>query len=239
MLIKKEKKTIGWVKRKAHPILKKREIMRTNVKILIVVSSLLLFLTIFFPIWEIRLEAPQYPTPLGLQISADKIEGMEDNDLENINLLNHYIGMKEIVAESIPELKYLKYVFIGFILFGLVVLLSRQRKLLYVWVVTMTLGGTLLMLDFNKWEKDYGTNLDPNAAIKVEGMTYKPPLLGKKELLNITAYSYPHLGGAAFFISILVGWAAFFVAMSQHPVEETNTVQLPKIASKRKALNTH
>ncbi|MBI2259533.1 MAG: hypothetical protein HYU67_11650 [Flavobacteriia bacterium] len=208
--------------------------MKTNIKILVIVSSLLLFMTLFFPIWQIRLEAPQYPTPLGLNISVDKIEGMEDNDLENINLLNHYIGMKEIVADSIPELKFLKYVFYFFILFGIVVLFSKHKAFLFGWVVAMTIAGTLLLWDFNKWEKDYGTNLDPTAAIKVEGMTYKPPLIGKKELLNITAYSYPYSGGIAFFTSILVAWGAFFIAMNQSPVEESKKISLPKLTAKRK-----
>ena len=33
------------------------------------------------------------------------------------------------------------------------------------------------------------------AAIKVPGMTYQPPLLGAKQMLNINAHSWPASGG--------------------------------------------
>ena len=37
--------------------------------------------------------------------------------------------------------------------------------------------------------------MDPNAAIQVPGMSYQPPLLGYKQLLNFGAYSIPDTGG--------------------------------------------
>lgn len=185
--------------------------MKKSVRIITLIASLLLIVSLFYPLWQIRLEAPQYPVPLGLYISADKIESMQEFDLENINLLNHYIGMKEIVPDSIPELRFMKYILIGFIAFGLLVFFVNSKKLLLAWCVTMSLAGIALLIDFNMWEIDYGTELDPTAAIKVDGMTYKPPLIGKKELLNITAYSFPYIGGIAFFVSILLTWGAFFL----------------------------
>ncbi len=54
------------------------------------------------------------------------------------------------------------------------------------------------MVDFWKWEYDYGHNLDPNAAIKVPGMAYQPPLIGFKQLLNFGAFSVPDIGGWLF-----------------------------------------
>jgi hypothetical protein len=51
------------------------------------------------------------------------------------------------------------------------------------------------MIDFWLWEYDYGHNLNPNAPIIVPGMSYQPPLLGFKQLLNFGAYSYPDVGG--------------------------------------------
>jgi copper chaperone NosL len=51
------------------------------------------------------------------------------------------------------------------------------------------------MVDFYRWNYNYGHNLDPNAAIQVPGMAYQPPLIGFKQLLNFGAYSIPDLGG--------------------------------------------
>ena len=52
-------------------------------------------------------------------------------------------------------------------------------------------------VDFYLWEYDYGHNLSDDAAIKVPGMSYQPPLFGSKQLLNFVANSYPDTGGWA------------------------------------------
>ena len=58
--------------------------------------------------------------------------------------------------------------------------------------------GFIAMVDFWRWEYNYGHNLDPNAAIIVPGMAYQPPLIGFKQLLNFGAYSVPDRGGWIF-----------------------------------------
>jgi len=78
-------------------------------------ATLLLAGLYFFPIWSIALEAPQFPEGLGLNIRIDSIEGKEPQDLQNINTLNHYIGMKSINPESIPELTYIPFI-VGFLI---------------------------------------------------------------------------------------------------------------------------
>jgi copper chaperone NosL len=67
------------------------------------------------------------------------------------------------------------------------------------------------MIDFWRWEYDYGHNLDPNAAIIVPGMAYQPPLIGFKQLLNFGAYSIPDIGGWLFIVSGLLMAAAVFL----------------------------
>ena len=54
------------------------------------------------------------------------------------------------------------------------------------------------MVDFWRWEYNYGHNLDSHAAIVVPGMSYQPPLLGYKQLLNFAAFSIPNIGGWIF-----------------------------------------
>ncbi|GAB4447537.1 MAG: hypothetical protein OHK0036_01900 [Bacteroidia bacterium] len=164
------------------------------------------------PIWEVYLEAPQYPEPIGMYIYIDKIEGIGENDLDNINLLNHYIGMKKIIPESIPELKYMKYAIYFFLASGIVVFILKNKKwILYIWTMLLILSSIFALYDFNKWEQDYGSNLDPKAPIKVPGMTYKPPLIGQKQLLNITATSVPSWGGILFIISIMVSTSSSII----------------------------
>ena len=80
----------------------------------------MIMLTFLFPLWYIDLEAPQYPEGIGLEIWINQIVGQNPHDLANINGLNHYIGMKEIEPESIPELKIMPYLMIFMMLFGLI-----------------------------------------------------------------------------------------------------------------------
>jgi hypothetical protein len=163
-------------------------------------AALLLIMVYFFPIWSISMEAPQYPEGIGMNITVNDIQGKEPQDLQNINGLNHYIGMKAITPESIPELKVMPFIFGFLIISGLAIAIWGTRKWILVWLgifVLFAIGG---LVDFYIWGYDYGHNLNPNAPIKVPGMTYQPPLIGSKQLLNINATSLPHIG---FYISLV------------------------------------
>ena len=78
--------------------------MAKRSRVLILLASLAMGLMYVFPVWTINLEAPQYPEGLGMVIQINTIEGKKQHDLTNINNLNHYIGMRRIVPESIPAL---------------------------------------------------------------------------------------------------------------------------------------
>lgn len=175
-----------------------------------VLGALLLIGLFLFPMWRIRLEAPQYngDNALGILIHINKVEGAKPYDLENINGLNHYIGMKTIEPDSIPELKYMQYIVMALIGLGVLFAIIGKRPLLLVWLAFLAAAGILGMYDFYMWEYDYGHNLDPNAIIKIEGMYYQPPLIGTKQMLNFTAHSYPATG----FYFILVGGALVALA---------------------------
>ena len=155
------------------------------------IASLALIATYFLPVWFIFLVAPQYPEGLTMNIWLNKLTGQ----VEIINGLNHYIGMKHISAEMFPELKFLVYIVAFFIAFGLVVAITGKRSLLKIYVVLTIIGGIAAMYDFYQWGYEYGHNLDPKAAIQVPGLSYQPPLIGHKLLLNFDAYSYPDTGG--------------------------------------------
>lgn len=170
-------------------------------------AALLLVGVYLFPIWSIGMEAPQYPEGIGINITVDNIHGKEAHDLENINNLNHYIGMKPIAPESIPELKIMPYLFSFLILSGFVVAWKGNRNWVLIWLGTFVLIAFVGLIDFYLWGYDYGHNLNPNAPIKVPGMTYQPPLIGSKQLLNINATSMPHIGFYFVLLSMgITGW---------------------------------
>ena len=165
---------------------------------LALVSKILLFIiaglfigSLFVPMWQIDLDAPQYPEGLVLKLHANKIGG----DVEIINGLNHYIGMATLHTENFIEFKILPYIIGAFALISIALIFINNRKFVLAFFGTFILFVILAGVDFYRWNYEYGHNLDPNAAIKVPGMAYQPPLIGYKQLLNFGAYSIPDIGG--------------------------------------------
>lgn len=180
-------------------------------RLLILSSSILLILTYFLPIWSISLDAPQYPEGIGMHIWLYTIDGHHPHDLDNINGLNHYIGMKEIVPDSIPELKLMPYIMGFMILLALIAYFINKKWMVWIWVVLFILIMIVGLYDYYIWGYDYGHDLNPQAAIKVPGMSYQPPLIGSKKLLNFTSTSWPASGGFVIGISILLGITAIYL----------------------------
>lgn len=176
--------------------------MTRTTRIGLAVLALALLAVLRTPLWHIELIAPQYPEGLGMYIWADQITGQKPNDLNSINGLNHYIGMKEIRPEAIPELRLMPWVILGLTVTGLGVAAAGRRSLLYVWAGIFLIAGLVGLVDFYRWGYDYGHDLNPMAAIKVPGMSYQPPLIGSKNLLNFKAVSWPALGGWIAFLAL-------------------------------------
>lgn len=160
--------------------------------IMLILAGICILSAIYFPIWRIELDAPQYPEGLALLIYANRLGG----EVEIINGLNHYIGMKTLHAEEFIEFTVLPYI-IGF--FGIWAIIVgfyfKSRRSVLILLITFALFGVLAMYDFWRWEYAYGHDLDPTAAIQIPGMAYQPPLIGFKQLLNFGAFSIPDLGG--------------------------------------------
>lgn len=172
----------------------KKDQLSTLVRILFLFCAAALALVLFVPMWRIELDAPQYPEGLTLLIYTNKLGG----NVDIVNGLNHYIGMKTLHAADFIEFSVLPY-FVGFFaVLALLVALMARPKLLYFFFILFMCFAILSMVDFWRWEYNYGHDLNPDAAIIVPGMTYQPPLIGFKQLLNFGAYSIPDLGGWIF-----------------------------------------
>jgi len=169
--------------------------MTRTSRLVVALASLLLLAVYVTPLWRIELVAPQYPEGLGLRIWVNQITGLKPNDINSINGLNHYIGMRAIEPAAIPELRFMPQLLAAAVAAGLLVALVGRRGLLYAWAGLFTLGAAVGLGDFWKWGYEYGHQLDPHAAIKVPGMSYQPPLVGSKQLLNFHATSWPDVGG--------------------------------------------
>lgn len=195
--------------------------MKTSGIIMILGSALLLGL-FYYPLWNIRLEAPQYPDPLGMDIYIAGIEGEEEFDIQNIDGINHYIGMKKIPKpQEMWEFNVFPIVIGGMaglgILLGILGFFGKiSPNWFLAWLILMTILGLLGMYDFNNWLIEYGTDLDPKAIIKLTDadgnpLSYKPPLLGSEKILNFTAHSYPKTGAYMMFVGMFLTLTAWLV----------------------------
>lgn len=172
----------------------------------LMIAALVMLSGVFiFPLWQIILEAAQFPEGLNLNIWINKFSGSggEDAIIANINILNHYIGMQKIEPDAIPELQYFPIVIYVMMGLGLAVAWINKTWSYLSWTILICLLGVLGVYDFYLWLYDYGHNLDPTAPIKIPGMSYMPPLFGEKDLLNFYVKSYPHWGTVFLVISVL------------------------------------
>jgi copper chaperone NosL len=145
------------------------------------------------PLWRIEMSAPQYPEGLSMTIYAHTIEsGHDGRDLHEINILNHYIGMRHIDRQELTDLDWIPFAL------GLLAILTLRcaaigtvSSLVDLVVITLYVAG-FSMGRFVYRLYGYGHNLSADAPIKVPPFT--PAILGTKEIANFTTTGTPELG---------------------------------------------
>lgn len=201
-----------------------------------IIGPLFLLGLYFFPLWNIMLGAPQYPEPLGMDIYIDGIKGTNEFDIQNIDGLNHYIGMRKLPKpEEMWEFSTFPIVIgvmvaLGVLIgvFGFFNILTH--KWFIGWFLFMSILGVLGMYDFNAWMIDYGTNLDPNAIMKLANpdgtpMSYKPPLFGHAKMLNFDVTSLPATGAWMMFIGMTLTLVAFYLGWKKEPKNKESEIK--------------
>ncbi len=192
---------------------------------LVALASLVVLGVFAFPLWRVTLEAPQYPEGIGMLIHVNGVTGVSEHDLDNINGLNHYIGMARIEPEAIPELRFMPWIAGAISVTGLLVAWAGARRVYIGWasIVIATLAAGVY--DFWKWEYNYGHNLNPDAAIRIPGLSYQPPLFGSKQILNFVANSYPDTGGwMLIFAGVVIGSVLLYLIFGKR---ETTALAMP------------
>lgn len=161
-----------------------------------------------WPLWTMSFESNQYPDPLRLTIHVDHLEGQKTarrDDLREINSLNHYIGMRPLLESDFSEFLWMPFA-IGFFVLILLraMVFGTVRDLIDVTVLFLYFA---LFSAWTFWHRlhDYGHNLAPDAAIKVEPFT--PPFFGRERIANFWIESFPAGGSYALAIggALLIG----------------------------------
>jgi copper chaperone NosL len=145
------------------------------------------------PLWRISMIAPQYPQGLSMDVYAYKIAGGNDGqDIHEINVLNHYIGMHKLDATASADLDWIPFALGGMALLALrVSALGTVRDLIDMLVVTSYVSlfafGRFV---YRLWV--FGHDLDPQAPVKVK--PFMPVIIGHRTVANFETFSYPQLG---------------------------------------------
>ena len=179
-------------------------------------AAVLLGAIYVLPLWNLTMFAPQYPDGLRMNIYSYKLEGgNRGQDIKEINVLNHYIGMKDLVAEDFTEFKWMPFVVGAIALLVLrAIVHGKFANLLDVLVLSGYFAAfSLWSFAYKLWW--YGHNLSPAAAVKVD--PFMPPLFGYKQLANFEVYSYPGMASYALGAAMLLLLVAAIIAWRQAP----------------------
>jgi copper chaperone NosL len=176
-------------------------------RVMLLAAAVLLMTAYFWPLWNLTMFAPQYPDGLRLDIySYTLVGGNNGQDIKEINLLNHYIGMHELVNESFGEFKWMPFV-IGAL--ALLVLRAVAHGTVVALVdVTMLFVyfGAFSLWSFGYKLYRYGHDLAPGAAVHVP--PFMPPMFGYQQIANFEVYSYPRAASYAMAGVVLLLFAA-------------------------------
>ena len=178
---------------------------------LLVLAAALLVAIYLFPLWNLTMFAPQYPDGLRMNIYSYKLDGgNRGQDVKEINVLNHYIGMRNLVTDDFTEFKWLPFVVGALGLLFLRAAVHGTMSQLVDVIVLYLYFGTFAVWSFAYKMYSYGHSLAPTAAVKVPA--FMPPLFGSKQLANFEVYSYPALGSYALGLVVPALLLAMFLA---------------------------
>jgi hypothetical protein len=188
-------------------------------RLILLAGALILLLSYLLPLYQMTLYANQFPDGLILEIYSYGLVGGKTpsrDDLQEINILNHYIGMRPLDEHDFSEFRWIPLATGAFVILALrAVVFGKMSKLVDVLVMFLYFG---LFSAWSFYQRlfQYGHELDPTASVKVQPFT--PPVFGMKQLANFTVYNYPGLGS---YVMVIFA-AALIIALwlsARHPAE--------------------
>lgn len=183
---------------------------------LFVLSAILILISMLFPYWVLRLNAPQFPDGLTIQVFVNRMEG----DVGELEGLNHYVGLGSFADAAVLERSIAIAAIIGLVGLLLAGLYVHSR-----WVLLLVLPALLFpvvfLADLQYWLYDFGHNLDPLAPLAAAVGEFTPPIFGPAEIAQFETLALPGLGLIlAIAGSVMVGWALVLHRRAYKPLIE-------------------
>lgn len=138
----------------------------------ILLGAIALAISNFLPIWQLRLNAPQYPGGLFVTLFTHDVTG----DVWEVDGLNHYIGMMPLGEAATLERSLAVPAVIGMLLMGLLAVVLRKK--VFAWLaLPIVMFPFVFAADLYYWLYKAGNELDPTAAITIDPFT--PAIVGR------------------------------------------------------------
>ncbi|MEM4658898.1 MAG: hypothetical protein QXX77_10815 [Candidatus Methanosuratincola sp.] len=185
----------------------------------------LMLASLMFPYWVVTLKAPQYPQGLTVYVYLTKVTG----DTFEVDLLNHYIGMKKLEEAARLERS------IGLYAVALISLLTiffvfSGRKVMSLFALPALLFPIVFMVDLFYWLYRFGHDLDPHAPIRFRPFT--PKLLGEGvigQFSTIGSFGIGFYLVIASFILVVAALVIRFTVCNACPYKEACSLTCPHL----------
>lgn len=171
--------------------------------IIMILAALILFLSIFFPYWKLTLYAPQYPDGLEASMYVNRLTG----DIQELDGLNHYIGMKPMGEAAVLERSLSVFMIAGLILLIVGTIFVHSPFALFLCIPAI-LYPAFFLGDLYFWMRTFGMNLDSKAPLSNAIEPFVPPLLGEGKIaqfLTVASWEVGLYMSIAASILIIVG----------------------------------
>lgn len=177
---------------------------KAGITALITFGVALILSSFYLPYWQLTLKAPQYPQGLHLSVYMDHLEG----DVSEVNILNHYIGMKSLEEAAKFERRFAWYGLLIFALgaFLIIVVGRKSFKILYIPPILFIIG---FIADLFYWLYDAGHSLNPDAPVDIKPFT--PIIIGPGKIGQFSTLATFGWG----FIVALLGIAIIFYSIAK------------------------
>jgi len=157
--------------------------------IIMILAAFILFISIFFPYWKLTLFAPQYPDGLEASMYVNRLTG----DIQEIDGLNHYIGMKPMGEAAVLERTLSIFMIVGLVLLIAGTVFVHSPFALFLCIPAI-LYPFFFLGDLYFWMRTFGMNLDSNAPLSNAIQPFVPPLLGEGKIAQFLTVASWEIG---------------------------------------------
>ncbi len=175
-----------------------REPGRSRARIVASASLLLLLAGAALPLWTMTLHAPQYINGLRLVIDGRGASG----DVDELNELNHYIGMQPIKTDGFRELGLFVPGIAALALGVLLTAVTSWRVIRWLAVFGLWALPVVFLADLQWRLYQFGHSLSREAAFRLPAFT--PHVFGPTVVMNFNISALPGLGLILFVLSATV-----------------------------------